>query len=344
MRNVIPIITGNTGIPNEGNLPFTSLESLTGDLTVNAVPDFFDGAPLRDVDKRVREDLSQVIVPTKHANAPVAPNFFLEAKAPQGGADVARHQACYDGVYGARAMQSLQSYGKKPVYDGNAYTYSSTYHDGTLRLYAHHPTAPTTSGGRLVYHMTRVKGFDMLSDRDTCAEGIRHFGNARDLARRHRIEFIQGANARTRRSDDLSVDEAEAAADAQRCGDSGSDEFVDCDEYTAPGDLTPESIAACRHVDEGPALSHSLYAKDEECNQESMSLGLVEPVIGFTTSSSTPGVTHFKRNRSSHSPPAELQLSKKQDLAKTPTRRGALGRSTTSDEGGSGSWEGGIKE
>lgn len=192
--------------------------------------------------------------------------------------------------------------------------------------------------------MTRVKGFDMLSDRDTCAEGIRHFRNARDLARRHRIEFIQGANARTRRSDDLSVDEPEAAADAQRCGDSGSDEFVDCDEYTAPGDLTPESIAACRHVDEGPALSHSLYAKDEECNQESMSLGLVEPVIGFTTSSSTPGVTHFKRNRSSHSHPAELQLSKKQDLAKTPTRRGALGRSTTSDEGGSGGWEGGIKE
>lgn len=241
-------------------------------------------------------------------------------------------------------MQSLQSYGKKPVYDGNAYTYSSTYHDGTLRLYAHHPTAPTTSGGRLEYHMIRVKGFDMLSDRDTCAEGIRHFRNARDLARRHRIEFIQGAIARTRRSDDLSVAEPEAAADAQRCGDSGSDEFVDCDEYTAPGDLTPESIAACRHVDEGPALSHSLYAKDEECNQESMSLGLVEPVIGFTTSSSTPGVTHFKRNRSSHSPPAELQLSKKQDLAKTPTRHGALGRSTTSDEGGSGSWEGGIKE
>lgn len=126
MRNVIPIITGNTGIPNEGNLPFTSLESLTGDLTVNAVPGFFDGAPLRDVDKRVREDLSQVIVPTKHANAPVAPNFFLEAKAPQGGADVARRQACYDGVYAARAMQSLQSYGKKLVYDGNAYTSSST--------------------------------------------------------------------------------------------------------------------------------------------------------------------------------------------------------------------------
>lgn len=61
-------------------------------------------------------------------------------------------------------MQSLQSYGKEPVYDGNAYTYSSTYHDGTLRLYAHHPTAPTTSGGRLEYYMTRVKGFDMLSD------------------------------------------------------------------------------------------------------------------------------------------------------------------------------------
>jgi len=89
MRNVIPIITGNPGIPNEGNLPFTSFKSLIEGLAVNAVPDFFNGATLGNVDKTVREDLSEIIVPTKHADVPVAPNFFLEAKGPGGSAHVA---------------------------------------------------------------------------------------------------------------------------------------------------------------------------------------------------------------------------------------------------------------
>jgi hypothetical protein len=199
MRNVIPIITGNASIPNEGNLPFTNFESLTEGLTVNAVPDFFDGAPPGDVDKAVREDLSQMIAPTKHADVPVAPNFFLEAKAPRGGADVARRQACYDGAYGARAMHSLQSYGEEePVYDGNAYSYSSTYHagTGTLQLYAHHVTAPTPPEGQPEYHMTQVRVFSMTSDRDVFVRGATTFRNARDIAQGHRGRFIQAANAR----------------------------------------------------------------------------------------------------------------------------------------------------
>jgi hypothetical protein len=48
--NVIPIIAGNTGIPNEGNLPYTNFKSLTKGLTVNTVPDFFDRALPGDID------------------------------------------------------------------------------------------------------------------------------------------------------------------------------------------------------------------------------------------------------------------------------------------------------
>ncbi|KAK4186402.1 hypothetical protein QBC35DRAFT_270291 [Podospora australis] len=212
MRNVIPIITGNASIPNEGNLPFTNFKSLTEGLTVNAVPDFFDGAPPGDVDRSVREDLSQMIVPTKHADVPVAPNFFLEAKAPRGGADVARRQACYDGAYGARAMHSLQSYGEEePVYDSNAYTYTTTYHagTGTLQLYAHHITPPTAPGGRPEYHMTKLRGFDMTDSRETFVQGATAFRNARDVAQRHRDKFIQAANARARQSDVEAQHEAE---------------------------------------------------------------------------------------------------------------------------------------
>ena len=58
----------------------------------------------------------------------VLPNYFLEAKAPKGGADVVKQQACYDGALGARAMHQLQSYREdQPVFDGDAYTLVSTY-------------------------------------------------------------------------------------------------------------------------------------------------------------------------------------------------------------------------
>ncbi|KAK3372344.1 hypothetical protein B0H63DRAFT_484434 [Podospora didyma] len=114
--------------------------------------------------------------------------------------------------YGARAMHALQNYGEEePAYNGNAYTYSSTYHAGMFRLYAHHPTAPTTPGGRPEYHMTQIKGFDMLSDQNAGVDGMKYFRNARDLAQRHRDKFIQEGNARARRPDALLVDEPEAA-------------------------------------------------------------------------------------------------------------------------------------
>lgn len=327
MRNVIPIITGTASIPNEGNLPFTNFESLTDGLTVTPVPDFFDGAPLGNVDKSVREDLSQKIVPTKHADVPVAPNFFLEAKAPEGGAGVARRQACYDGAYGARAMHALQSYGEEtPVYDGNAYTYSSTYHAGILRLYAHHVTAPTTPEGRPEYHMNKLRGFDLLDDRDTCADGIKHFRNARDLAQRHRDKFIQKANTRARQSDALAVDQPEAA-DAHQYGDSSSDEFVDCEEHVASQAVAAESYATSQDIDEGSALPQDLYGEDGGYSQESTSLDAVAPSMSFATSStsnfSARSQTRSKRNRASHSPPANPQPHKKQDSAKSRTPHSA---------------------
>ncbi|OAA34506.1 hypothetical protein NOR_08451 [Metarhizium rileyi] len=102
----------------------------------------------------LRQDLRKTVIPTSHRRASIAPNFFVEAKAPHGGADVAKRQACLDG---ARAMHSIQNHGEdKLVYDGNGYTYSSTYHNGQLLLYAHHLTAPTADGERPEYHMTQI--------------------------------------------------------------------------------------------------------------------------------------------------------------------------------------------
>ena len=110
MRDVVPIMAGNSDIPNKQNLLFTRLDPITNNTTVNAKPDFYDGARLRDVDKGVQDDIGNFIIPTGHVTAPVAPNFFLEVKRPSGGADVAKRQACYNGALGARCMHQLQSY------------------------------------------------------------------------------------------------------------------------------------------------------------------------------------------------------------------------------------------
>jgi hypothetical protein len=158
MSTVFPIISGGADIPNEENLQFTRLESMTSCVTVDPKPDFYDGARLKDINREVREELGPYIIPIGHTTALVAPNFFMEAKAPLGGADVAKRQAMQDGAYGARAMHSLQLNSEgKPVYDGNAYTITLTYYarTSTLKLYATHPTRGEDGPE---YHMTQVKG------------------------------------------------------------------------------------------------------------------------------------------------------------------------------------------
>lgn len=118
MNSVVPVICGDTDIPNQQNVLFTELEPFTTDDVVRPKPDFFDGAQLRGIHERVKDvdderNLCSSIIPTKHPSVPVAPNLFLEAKGPDGSAAVVRRQACYDGAYGARAMHGLQNYGKE---------------------------------------------------------------------------------------------------------------------------------------------------------------------------------------------------------------------------------------
>lgn len=112
MNSVVPIICGDTDIPNQQNVLFTELDPLTTDDVVRPKPDFFDGAWLRDVHERVKdvddeENICSSIIPTKHPSVPVAPNLFLEAKGPDGRAAVVQRQACYDGAYGSRVMYRL---------------------------------------------------------------------------------------------------------------------------------------------------------------------------------------------------------------------------------------------
>jgi hypothetical protein len=196
MRDVLPKIYGDADIPHKQDLLFTRLESITDKTTVDAKPDFYDGAPLESIDKQVREDLSPYIIPTGHRTAPVAPNFFIEAKAPKGGADVAKRQITHDLSLGARGMHQLQSYGAdEPVYDNNAYTIGATYHAGNLNMYATHVTR-SGSGGSLEYHTTQIDGWNTIGNPNTYRQGAAALRNGRDVTMEWRVQFISAANER----------------------------------------------------------------------------------------------------------------------------------------------------
>ncbi|KAJ3499414.1 hypothetical protein NLG97_g349 [Lecanicillium saksenae] len=141
MADILPTIRGNSEIPNEGNLPFANLESITNGTTVDAVPDWYDGSHVKEISKT---------------------------------------------TYGE----------EKQSYDGNAHAFSATYHDGTLKMYTHHVSAPTAEGGQPEYHMTQLRTFGMTDTRETFIAGATAIRNARDLAQKSRETVIRAANAR----------------------------------------------------------------------------------------------------------------------------------------------------
>lgn len=88
-----------------GGIPFTNLEHFTDGTLLPGNPDIFYCSPPEQVDRRVREELSAFIISLTKNELPIAPNFFLVVKGPEGSAAVANRQACYDGALGARGIQ-----------------------------------------------------------------------------------------------------------------------------------------------------------------------------------------------------------------------------------------------
>lgn len=198
MAEIVPIIAGESRKNHRYVMdsPFTNIAPILKDVT-KPKPDLYDGARPEQIDARIRRSLNTHIVPSKNAGRPVVPNFFLEGKSAEGRADVAIRQACYDGAVGARAMYSIQNYGAtEPQHDGNAYSFSSTYHNGTgtLQLYATHMTPPVAPGKPSHYHMTEIDSYAMTGNSRKFREGATSFRNLRDLGKSHRDNFITQAN------------------------------------------------------------------------------------------------------------------------------------------------------
>ena len=197
-KKVIPIIEGTIRDPRtaSGEIPFTNLAPLIADENlVSGNPDFYHGARPEQLERRVRNELGHLIIPSTQHDLPIVPNHFTAAKGPDGSAAVAGRQATYDAFFGARAIHALQTYGQaEPLFDGNAYTFSSTYHNGTLKLYTSHPAQPASLGGRPDYHMNHLRSFAMGDTPETWRDGAKWYRNSGDLAKEMRDQAILEAN------------------------------------------------------------------------------------------------------------------------------------------------------
>jgi hypothetical protein len=100
------------------------MADMAPDVFKRAELDLYWGARPEQIDRRVRQDLNHQVVPSMKDTYPVAPNFFLEVKGPDGSAAKKTMQACYAGAIGARGIHALQGYGQaEPTYDSKAYTF-----------------------------------------------------------------------------------------------------------------------------------------------------------------------------------------------------------------------------
>jgi hypothetical protein len=198
MSTAFQVILGNADIPSAENLVFGNMEPLTDESIVYAKPDFYDGARPEQIVPQIRQALGKSIIPSTQQHAPALPNFFAEAKGPDGSAAVAKRQAGYNGAIGARGMNAIQKFGPDcgTAQENNAYTITSTYHDGQLKIYTSHSTTFTDPLKRTEYYMTQIRTFAMTDIHGTFRQGAAAFRNARDWAKEKREEAIAAANAR----------------------------------------------------------------------------------------------------------------------------------------------------
>ncbi|KAF2006354.1 hypothetical protein P154DRAFT_482175 [Amniculicola lignicola CBS 123094] len=241
MSQVFPIIIGKSNIPSGYNQVFNNLKPL-GDHISNAQPDYYNGSRPAEIRAKVRDHLEEYIIPSSQRHRHALPNFFTEAKGPDGKASEAKRQITQDLAVGARGMFMMQSYElDEPTFDDMAHTFGSTYHSGTgtLQLYAMHPTESAEANGRHEYHTTQVTAFALTANPDICRQGIGAYRNLQDLAKERRDEFIACANERADNDDELEV----ASADTYLTSFISNSQSTQREVFTADSDEESDSTS-----------------------------------------------------------------------------------------------------
>jgi len=89
----------------------------------------------------------------------------------------------YDDALRVREIHALRLFvNLETTYDNNAYTITSTYHDGfeALKLYTTHRTSFINLNRDYEFRMTQLRGWDMINNSDTFRQGDGALRNARD--------------------------------------------------------------------------------------------------------------------------------------------------------------------
>ena len=198
MSFVMPTIIGERRYPSGQNTRFGNLDRVADGLVVPQ-PDYYQGEDIGPGSRQLRDQLNKSIVPSKHKDYPFLPNFFTEAKGPDGTLGVAQRQAAHDGAVGARGMHRTENHGRRrEKFDNKARTVSSILDGaGHLDIFSHHVSKPTGRGALLQTHMTPLQSYSLTNNPDTFRQGVGAFRNASDYAHHHRTETIKNAHRRS---------------------------------------------------------------------------------------------------------------------------------------------------
>ena len=197
-RNVIDIIEGSTRktYGSSTKVKFANLQSLFDHPLTPGNPDLYDGAPPEQLDRRIRERLYEIIIPSTLETHHIVPNFFLHLKGPDGSARVAQRQCVYDGALGERSQHQLRSYGtNEPKFDNNAHTITSVYVNHKLSIYSVYTAQTDSPSSRQEYYTHLISSWAMDGDVETFQKGAAAFRNLREWAKEQRDEAIRLANS-----------------------------------------------------------------------------------------------------------------------------------------------------
>ncbi|POS84440.1 hypothetical protein EPUL_003672 [Erysiphe pulchra] len=192
MECIIPIIEGTYEKNGRSccNRPFINFKLIAPD-TVCGTPDKCHGEAPAKADLMVRNELGNLILPSTKKDMPMAPNFFLEMKGPDGKSSVADLQALHTGALGERGQMALWGWRREGLcLDDKAHTITVTYVNGTLQFFSIHAGRFQNKNDQLEYYMCLIDTIAISGNIKDFRKGVSMYRNLRDFLCRRAEEGV----------------------------------------------------------------------------------------------------------------------------------------------------------